>query len=159
MSACLLVSACLPASVSRSVSALAPAAKSGSAKLSGTDSAADALPQLGTTLGASSVSGLSSGAYMAGQIEVAHAKDIVGAGIVAGGPYACAETSASRAFPFWPTAVGQNAMQALYSCMKTTMGPPNADDLVARAKELADDGAIDPLTALADPQCLPVLRQ
>jgi len=110
---------------------------------------AEALPELGTELGATSVSGLSSGAYMAGQIEVAHAKDIVGAGIVAGGPYACAETSASRAFPFWPTAVGQNAMQALYSCMKTTMGPPNPEDLVERAKELAEDGAIDPLTSLA----------
>jgi len=110
---------------------------------------AEALPQLGTALSASSVSGLSSGAYMAGQIELAHAKDIVGAGIVAGGPFACAETSASRAFPFWPTAVGQNAMQALYSCMKTTMGAPDPEDLVARAKELADDGAIDPLSSLA----------
>ncbi|HUU66903.1 MAG TPA: PHB depolymerase family esterase [Methyloceanibacter sp.] len=112
-------------------------------------SAAEALPQLGTELGASSVSGLSSGAYMAGQIEVAHAKDIVGAGIVAGGPFACAETVASRAFPYWPTAVGQNAMQALNSCMKTTMGPPNPDDLAERAKALATDGVIDPLAALA----------
>jgi len=111
--------------------------------------AADALPQLGTALSATSVSGLSSGAYMAGQIELAHAKDIVGAGIVAGGPFACAETAASRAFPFWPTAVGQNALQALYSCMKTTVGAPDATKLVERAKELADDGEIDPLTALA----------
>ena len=111
--------------------------------------AADALPQLGTALSATSVSGLSSGAYMAGQIELAHAKDIVGAGIVAGGPFACAETAASRAFPFWPTAVGQNAKQALYSCMKTTAGAPDATKLVERAKELADDGEIDPLTALS----------
>jgi len=110
---------------------------------------AEALPKLGTALPATSVSGLSSGAYMAGQIELAHAKDIVGAGIVAGGPFACAETSASRAFPFWPTAVGQNAMQALYSCMKTTMGAPDPEDLVARAKELAGEGAIDPLESLA----------
>jgi poly(3-hydroxybutyrate) depolymerase len=112
-------------------------------------SAADALPQLGTALGATSVSGLSSGAYMAGQLELAHAKDIVGAGIVAGGPFACAETAASRVFPFWPTAVGQNAAQALYSCMKTTLGPPDPEALVERAKALADDGEIDPLSALA----------
>jgi poly(3-hydroxybutyrate) depolymerase len=111
--------------------------------------AADALPQLGTALGATSVSGLSSGAYMAGQVELAHAKDMVGAGIVAGGPFACAETSAARIFPFWPTAVGQNAAQALYSCMKTTLGPPDPEGLVERAKELADDGDIDPLAALA----------
>ena len=81
--------------------------------------AADELPKLGAGLAVTSVSGLSSGAYMAGQIEVAHAKDIVGAGIVAGGPYACAESAASRIFPFWPTAVAQNGTQALYQCMKT----------------------------------------
>jgi hypothetical protein len=33
---------------------------------------------------------------MAGQIEVAHSKDIVGAGIIAGDPFACAETESSR---------------------------------------------------------------
>jgi poly(3-hydroxybutyrate) depolymerase len=111
--------------------------------------AAEALPALGTQLDATSVSGLSSGAYMAGQIELAHAKDIVGAGIVAGGPFACAESTASRFFPFWPVAVGQNAAQAIYSCMKTTLGPPDPGALVDRAKGLADEGEIDPLPALA----------
>ncbi len=111
---------------------------------------AEALPRLGTELGATSVSGLSSGAYMAGQIEIAHAKDIVGAGIVAGGPFACAETAASRAFPFWPTAIGQNATQALYSCMKTTMGAPDPEALVERTKALAEDDVIDPVDALRD---------
>jgi poly(3-hydroxybutyrate) depolymerase len=111
--------------------------------------AADPLPQLGTDLTSASVSGLSSGAYMAGQIELAHAKDIVGAGIVAGGPFACAESAAARIFPFWPTALGQNAAQAFYQCMKVTLGPPNPEDLVERAKQLADEGAIDPLAALA----------
>jgi poly(3-hydroxybutyrate) depolymerase len=110
--------------------------------------AAEALAELGTELDATSVSGLSSGAYMAGQIELAHAKHIVGAGIVAGGPFACAETTASRIFPFWPVAVRQNAAQAIYSCMKTTLGPPDPEELAARAKELADDGEIDPLAAL-----------
>ena len=61
--------------------------------------AAEALPKLGADLAATSVSGLSSGAFMAVQIEVAHSKDIVGAGIVAGGPYACAESAASRLVP------------------------------------------------------------
>ena len=54
------------------------------------------LPKLGADIAATSVSGLSSGAYMAGQIGVAHSKDIKGAGIVAGRPYACAETATSR---------------------------------------------------------------
>ncbi len=107
------------------------------------------LPALGADLDATSVSGLSSGAYMAGQIQLAHSEKIVGAGIVAGGPYACAETMWSRAFPFWPTAVAQNSAQAIYQCMKTSLGNPDPDKLARRAKELADDGAIDPLSGLA----------
>ena len=72
---------------------------------------------------------------MAGQIEVAHSSQIVGAGIVAGGPFACAETEASKLVPFWPMAVAQNAQQALHKCMK-----PDPKVLAERAKELAGDG-------------------
>src|SRR6478735_12343465 len=86
---------------------------------------AEELPKLGIALAQTSVSGLSSGAYMAGQIEVAHSKDIKGAGIVAGGPYACAETQSSRQVPFWPSAVLQNAQQELHKCMQTTAGTPD----------------------------------
>jgi poly(3-hydroxybutyrate) depolymerase len=112
-------------------------------------SAAEQLPALGADLAATSVSGLSSGAYMAGQIEVAHSTQIVGAGIVAGGPFACAETESSRLIPFWPTAVAQNAQQALYKCMRTDWGVPDPKALAERAKELAADGKIDPLAGLA----------
>ena len=91
--------------------------------------ATEELPKLGVTLPATSVSGLSSGAYMAGQIEVAHSKDIVGAGIVAGGPFACAETESSRLFPYWPVVLWQNATQAANACMKDTWGAPDADKL------------------------------
>ena len=112
--------------------------------------ATEALPKLGADLASTSVSGLSSGAFMAVQIEVAHSKDIVGAGIVAGGPFACAESASSRLIPFWPTAVVQNAEQALNKCMQTTWGTPDAKELAKRAKELAEDGKIDPLTGLAD---------
>jgi poly(3-hydroxybutyrate) depolymerase len=111
---------------------------------------AESLPELGADIGSTSVSGLSSGAYMAGQIEVAHSKDIKGAGIVAGGPYACAETQSSRQVPFWPSAVLQNAQQALNQCMQTTAGTPDPKALVKRAEELATDGKIDPLAGLAD---------
>ncbi|HEY6921249.1 MAG TPA: PHB depolymerase family esterase [Methyloceanibacter sp.] len=110
---------------------------------------AEKLPALGADLSQTSVSGLSSGAYMAGQIEVAHSSQIVGAGIVAGGPFACAETEASKLVPFWPMAVAQNAQQALYKCMKTTLGVPDPKALSERAKELANDGKIDPLSDLA----------
>ena len=111
--------------------------------------AAEALPKLGAKLAETSVSGLSSGAYMAGQIQVAHSNDIVGAGIVAGGPYACAESASGRLFPFWPTAVAQNAQQALNQCMQTNWGEPDPAELAKRAKELADDDGIDPMTGLA----------
>ena len=111
--------------------------------------AAEMLPQLGTELSQTSVSGLSSGAYMAGQFEIAHADNVVGVGIVAGGPYACAETSYARLFRFWATAMAQNAIQAAQSCMKTLGGRPNPEKLVARARELAEEGQIDDLATLA----------
>lgn len=116
----------------------------------GVATAAEQLPPLGVTLSATSMSGLSSGAYMAGQIEVAHSKDIVGAGIVAGGPFACAETESSRLFPYWPVVMWQNATRAANACMKDSWGAPDVDKLAKRAKELADDGKIDPLSGLAD---------
>lgn len=112
--------------------------------------AAEDLPKLGVTLPATSVSGLSSGAYMAGQIELAHSKDIVGAGIVAGGPFACAETASSELFPYWPIVMWQNASQATNACMKVSWGVPDAEKLAKRAKELAEDGKIDELSGLAD---------
>lgn len=112
--------------------------------------AAEDLPKLGIALPATSVSGLSSGAYMAGQIEVAHSKDIVGAGIVAGGPFACAETASSQLFPYWPIVLWQNATQAANACMKDDWGAPDAGKLAKRAKELAEDGKIDDLSGLAD---------
>jgi poly(3-hydroxybutyrate) depolymerase len=108
------------------------------------------LPRLGVTLPATSVSGLSSGAYMAGQIELAHSKDVVGAGIVAGGPFGCAETASSQLFPYWPLVLWQNASQAANECMQVEWGAPDADALAKRAKELAEAGKIDPLDGLAD---------
>lgn len=43
------------------------------------------------------ISGLSSGGYMAGQYHLAHAEAIRGVGILAAGPYLCAQGSLSRA--------------------------------------------------------------
>ncbi|MBT8085857.1 MAG: hypothetical protein HKN35_05575 [Woeseia sp.] len=44
------------------------------------------------------VSGISSGAYLAGQLHVAYSADVAGAGLVAGGPWGCADGSMARAF-------------------------------------------------------------
>ena len=117
---------------------------------SGSAAAGEALPQLGLSIDATSLSGLSAGAYMAGQIEVAHSKDVIGAGLVAGGPFACAETASSQLFPYWPLVLWQNTMQAANACMQVAWGAPDADALVKRAKEFAQDGKIDPLSGLVD---------
>ncbi|HSA82811.1 MAG TPA: hypothetical protein VLE23_18485, partial [Geminicoccaceae bacterium] len=95
--------------------------------------AADPLPALGVDLAESSVSGLSSGAYMAGQFHVAFSELLVGVGIVAGGPYDCAE--------------GQLGV-ALNRCMQTTLGVPDPARLLENAQALAAEGRIDPLTGL-----------
>jgi poly(3-hydroxybutyrate) depolymerase len=94
---------------------------------------AEPLPSFIVDLAQTSVSGLSSGAYMAGQFHVAFSEIVVGAGIVAGGPYGCAE--------------GQLAT-ALNRCMQTHIGPPEPARLLQRAEALAQQGAIDPLAGL-----------
>src|SRR5262245_49467455 len=50
-----------------------------------------ALPALNVDITETSVSGLSSGAYMAVQFEVAHSSIVKGVGVIAGGPYFCAQ--------------------------------------------------------------------
>src|SRR5262245_55504428 len=49
------------------------------------------LPSLKVDLNQTSVSGLSSGGYMAVQFHVAHSAIVKGAGVIAGGPYFCAQ--------------------------------------------------------------------
>ncbi len=94
-----------------------------------------ALPELALDPRATTVSGLSSGAYMAGQLHVVHSRSVTGAGVIAGGPYFCAEGSLST---------------ALNRCMATTLGAPDAVALVERARALAGEGLVDPLTELTD---------
>ncbi len=50
------------------------------------------LPALHANIAETSVSGISAGAYMAGQFEIAHSEIVSGAAIIAGGPYGCAES-------------------------------------------------------------------
>jgi poly(3-hydroxybutyrate) depolymerase len=94
---------------------------------------AEPLPSFTVDLAQTSVSGLSSGAYMAGQFHVAFSEIVVGAGLVAGGPYGCAE--------------GQLAT-ALNRCMQTHIGAPEPARLLRRAEALAQQNAIDPLAGL-----------
>jgi poly(3-hydroxybutyrate) depolymerase len=93
-----------------------------------------ALPALGADPAQTSVSGLSSGAYMAVQLQVAYSRDIIGSGIVAGGPYYCA---ANKLFNT-PICMGQ-----------VPFFPPNPAIMAGFARAFAGAGRIDPLSQLA----------
>jgi len=117
----------------------------------GCKSDATRLPALGAETGAISVSGFSSGAYMAGQFHIAHSRSVIGAGIVAGGPYGCAESVFADSMP-GPGTVFINLSKAVNGCMLDAMqawGVPNARLLAERARQLAEAGRIDPLEGLA----------
>ena len=91
------------------------------------------LPKLRIDPARVAVTGLSAGAYMATQAQLAWPEIFHGAAMVAGGPYGCAH--------------GQLNV-ALGSCMKG-VPPPDVGALVARAERRAKAGELGPLAALA----------
>jgi poly(3-hydroxybutyrate) depolymerase len=95
----------------------------------------DALPALNAAIADSSVSGLSSGAFMAVQFGTAWSSTIRGVGVVSGGPFWCAQASAS-------TATGP--------CMEGP--PPPLDVSTGLADRKAASGDIDPTDNLARQQ-------
>jgi hypothetical protein len=114
---------------------------------------ADPLPALGVDLSRTSVAGLSSGAYMAGQFQIAYSRLVIGAGIVAGGPFGCARTPNTELNPLWTVVLTLNATRAQNNCMKDDWGwffssVPDPADLLDYAERLAAAGKIDPLDAL-----------
>ncbi len=111
------------------------------------------LPQLGTILSETSVSGISSGAYMAGQFQLAHGDLVIGAAIIAGGPYGCAESTFADVIP-GPGTAFLNLSKAVNGCMRNSLqawGVPDPVTLAKRARERAEKGRITPLaTVLPD---------
>ena len=112
--------------------------------------AAGALPALGADATQTSVSGISSGAYMAGQYEIAHSGSVIGAAIIAGGPYGCAE--AHYADLMGDAAhLAMNASQSVEGCMLNGLswyGIPDPAALADRAREMASAGKIDAIGKL-----------
>lgn len=102
---------------------------------------AQPLPALAVDLHNTSVSGLSSGAFMTSQLFMAHSRLMVGAGIVAGGPYLCAQ---SWAFQDYLT----NATTSCMNPLNAKVGP-NTPLLVKRSQKLASQKRIDPLPHLS----------
>jgi poly(3-hydroxybutyrate) depolymerase len=98
--------------------------------------AQDRLPALGAAPRELTVSGISSGGYMAVQFHVAHSRSVRGAGVLAAGPYYCAQNSVTTAY---------------YNCM--TPGAwtplPSVESLKAQAEAFARAGSIDPPAVLA----------
>src|SRR5215207_2372499 len=96
--------------------------------------AADRLPKLKILPGSLTVSGFSSGGYMATQYQVAYSKDVIGAGIVAAGPWFCAQGSMWR---------GRE------HCLEGSEAGPEILPLVAALKASAEAGAVDDPSWLA----------
>jgi hypothetical protein len=98
--------------------------------------------------GQSSVSGLSSGAFMTVQLHLAHSASFCGAGIIAGGPFRCVESYHA------PATLDEDAFvqNALYICMNPLLpqAGPNPALLAQLARDTAAENRIDPIHHLAD---------
>ena len=103
----------------------------------GTAAAEERLPALHAEAKQVSVSGISSGGYMAVQFHVAYSSSVKGAGVVAGGPFNCAK----------------NQMKvALKNCMQPDAADPvpPVEELVAFTEEVEKAGAVDATANLKD---------
>ena len=83
-----------------------------------------------------SISGLSSGAFFTVQMEVAYSADILGAGVIAGGPYYCSQGS---------------VLASTTDCM-TLPDLIDLDDLTNYTAERVSDGSIDDTSNMASHQ-------
>ena len=100
-----------------------------------TSASANTVPPLNLNTDTITVSGLSSGGYMANQFHMAYSDWVKGAGIIAAGPYYC----------------GQNDITtALSQCVNKMETPVKLDKLNAKAKSWAQSGKIASLDNLKD---------
>ena len=103
-----------------------------------------ALPDFRIDLDETSVSGLSSGGFMAVQFSVAHASIIKGAGIVAGGPFYCARGDVN-------VATRNCSCTGLFAPLTCEVRPggTRVQELVAVTQSWANAGKVDPVNRLA----------
>jgi poly(3-hydroxybutyrate) depolymerase len=102
------------------------------------ESEAPALQGYGAELSRTSVSGLSSGAFMASQFDVAFSGELIGAGIVAGGEFYCAGAAGVKPL----------SLAAVTSCMQPIGPAPKAEIAYQDAQAFAAKGLIDDTTNL-----------
>jgi poly(3-hydroxybutyrate) depolymerase len=96
------------------------------------------LPALAADLRQTSVSGLSSGAFMAAQFDVAWSSRLIGAGIIAGGAFHCAGELPAL----------DPATAAMTQCMRPLGAAPSAEGAWRDARRFAQAGQIDDPAAL-----------
>jgi poly(3-hydroxybutyrate) depolymerase len=110
--------------------------------------AAPALPALNIDVKQTSVSGISSGGFMAVQFQVAHSASVRGAGVIAGGPYNCSR---------------DNVLTAVAKCSCTgepsvpcavTESSADVPGLLEATRDLAASGQIDPPSGIATQKVL-----
>ena len=91
----------------------------------------------------SSISGISSGAFMAVQFGTAWSSVIKGVGVVAGGPFYCAQAQAADI-------IDLNILPIVIATGPCMKGPaPDVNIFIGKADEMAASGAIDPTTGVS----------
>lgn len=108
---------------------------------------AQALKAYNVKLDETSVSGISSGAYMAVQFGVAHSAIIKGVGATAGGPYFCAESIFNRELT--TSRVLRRCMQGDPDFPSIPITPADVTHLIRYTEEFAAKGKIDAVSKLA----------
>lgn len=103
--------------------------------------AAPPLPALGADLDRTTVSGISSGGFMAAQLATAYSSRFKGVGVIAAGPYYCTGTYPNLSF----------LMNATTACMSPATSKVAANAAVSwkNAQNFATQGLIDPVDNLA----------
>jgi len=102
------------------------------------------LKSYNAAIGDSSISGVSSGAFMAVQFGTAWSSDIQGVGIVAGGPYWCDLADSSDVLTAYTRPIGR----ALGPCMQGPASDLDTNDFIRKAAANATASVIDPLDNL-----------
>ena len=97
------------------------------------------LPKLNIDQERIAVAGMSSGAYMATQVHLAYSDHLIGAALVAGGPYGCAEADLDT---------------ALSTCMAAQPSAPDAEKLAEIVKQRSSQQQLAPLSGLAGDRVL-----
>ncbi len=100
------------------------------------------LPELKADSSQISVSGLSSGGFMAVQFEVAYSSLVKGAGVIAGGPYYCAQDNITRATTLC------SCTNSLLPC-QVVKGGTDVQHLIGITRKNAQEGKIDAVSHLS----------